>query len=156
LDGNGLPPHAFEAIVLSTATDDEIAQVIYDNGHTGIPSHGSSSGTATDEDGVEHVERFTRVTERDVYLEFDLVVGDDFNLVVFQSAVALACDEEHDVADAVRRARMISLALTVQGVEDVAAVRLGFTVSPTGTGNLVIGRAEIARFDAGRIDVTEV
>lgn len=156
MDAEGVPPQSFEAVVLSTSTNDQIAQVIYDNGHTGIPSHGSLTGTATDEDGGEHVERFSRVEERDVYLEFDLEVGDGFDANVFKAALALQADEEHDVGDSVKRARINTLAINSPNVEDVVAIRLGFASSPTGTVNLPINVRQIARFDAARILVNEV
>jgi hypothetical protein len=159
LDANGLPPNSFELVVWDNgglASDDDIAKAIYANGHTGIRSFGSESGTATDENGDDVTEHFSRFTEKQVYLEFDLEVDGDFNLVVFESNVATAANEAFTGGVEVRVAKLSAIALAQDHVLDVVAVRLGFSASPVGTTNLAIGIREIARFDTGRIDVTEV
>ena len=52
-DGNGIPPHAFRAVVWdgspAQADDDAIAQVIWDHKAEGILSDGGESGVAQDE-----------------------------------------------------------------------------------------------------------
>jgi hypothetical protein len=159
VDENGLPPNSFELVIWDQgglALDDTIAQVIYDNGHTGIRSFGAESGTAVDENGDDVTENFSRFTERQVYLEFDLEVEDDFAAAAFKLAVATEANATFTGGKEVRVARLTSIALAQDHVIDVAAVRLGFTASPVGTTNLVIGAREISRYDTARIDVTEV
>lgn len=157
-DGNGLPPHSFEMVIWDQGLedDDTIAQTIWDSGFTGIRSFGSESGTAEDENGDEQTVNFSRSTEMAVYLEFDLEVDADFNATVFKILLATAADEAFGVGDEVKVARLISLALAQDHVEDVVAVRLGFAASPAGTVNLPIGIREISRYDTARIVVNEV
>lgn len=68
-DSLGIPPHSIEALVWDgldeDADDDVIAQTIWDAKAAGIGAFGSSSGTATDRNGVEHVVRFSRPTLRE-------------------------------------------------------------------------------------------
>jgi len=49
-----LPAKAFVAVVLGTATADQIAQAIWDHKPLGIEAWGSSNGTATDVNGATH------------------------------------------------------------------------------------------------------
>jgi hypothetical protein len=109
-----------------------------------------------DENGDDVTEHFSRFTERQIYLEFDLEVDADFDDADFKLAVATAANATFTGGKAVLVARLIAIALGQEHVEDVAAVRLGFTASPVGTSNLAIGIREIARFDTARVDVTEV
>jgi hypothetical protein len=158
-DENGLPPNSFELVIWDNgglASDNAIAQVIYDNGHTGIRSIGPENGTAQDENGDDVTESFSRFTEKQVYLEFDLEVDDDFDGDAFKLAVATAANEAFTGGKEVRAAKLSSIALAQDHVIDVAAVRLGFATNPSGTTNLGIGIREISRYDTGRIDVTEV
>ena len=86
IDGNGLPPHSIELIVVEgTATDNEIAQAIFDVKAAGIETYSDSadSGSAVDLVGDTHTIDFTKATTNSVdvsatytYLA-DLYPGDD-------------------------------------------------------------------------------
>jgi hypothetical protein len=157
-DANGLPPHSFELVIWDQGLEpnNTIAQTIWDSGFTGIRSYGAESGTAVDENGDDQTVNFSRATEMEVYLEFDLEVDDDFDDVAFKLALVAAADEAFGVGDEVRVAKLSAIALAQDHVIDVVEVRLGFTASPVGTVNLPIGIREIARFETTRVDVTEV
>ena len=157
-DENGLPPHSFELVIWDQwlVVDDDIAQVIWDNRPAGLQPFGSESGTAKDENGDDQTVAFSRFTEKDVYLEYDLEVGADFDAAAFKLAIATAANEYFTGGKEVRVSKLIAFAEVQPNVEDVVAVRLGFTASPVGTVNLPIGIREIGRFDTARIAVTEV
>jgi len=158
VDGNGLPPHSIEMVVWDggLADDDAIALAIYDNRAGGIRAIGSESGTVTDDNGDDNVISFTRATERQIWVEYDLEVDGDFDAAAFKLAVATAADEAFTLGLEIRVSKIISIAEAQDHVLDVAGWRLGFTTSPVGTANLPIGIREIGRFDTARIDVTEV
>lgn len=157
-DGNGLPPHSFELVIWDQGlvSDDLIAQKIWDNRPAGIRSFGSESGTAEDANGDDQTVSFSRFTERQVYVEYDLEVGPDFNATVFKSNVVTGANLVFTGNKDVLFSRLNALALEQDNVEDVVAVRLGFASNPTLSANLPIGIREIARFATARIDVTEV
>jgi uncharacterized phage protein gp47/JayE len=160
VDINGLPGKSFEVIifdgVVPAADDDEIAQAIWDTKPGGIQSVGSDSGTAVDAAGVSHTINFTRVTVRDVWLEFDI----DVNAATYagDAAVAAAVAAYGDVnlgtGEDVVLAELCVPVFSESGVVDITATRAGFAVSPVGTINLPIGVREIADLDTARILIT--
>ena len=66
-DAAGRPPKSFEALVIG-GTDNEIAQVIWDNCSQGIEFYGSSSGTAVDLNGNAHTVYFNRATTKYLWI----------------------------------------------------------------------------------------
>lgn len=158
-DVNGLPPHSVEAIVLGPdgydADDDQaVADQIWASKAGGIRAYGSTSKVVTDSQGFTHTVAFTRPTDVDVYLEFDLTVDGDYaDDATFKAAIVAFGDDAYGGGDDVVRARLIAAAFDVAGVVDVTGLRLGLTASPVGTSNLAIALREIARLDTSRIVV---
>lgn len=75
-DANSLPPHSFEAVIYASAliySNDQIAQVIWDNKPAGIRSYGSTTGNAVDSSGANQAVSFTRATEVPIYITAALV-----------------------------------------------------------------------------------
>lgn len=160
-DGNGLPPHSFEVLVYDGAAptsdqSDAIAQTIWDNRPAGIRSFGSSSGTATDVHGNPQTVFFSRVTAKNVWLEYDVVVdgsyGGDTPFKEFVKSSANSFFNE--AGDDVIAAKLKAVGVLFPGVTDLTALRLGFAASPVGTTNLTIGIRDLARFDTTRISVS--
>lgn len=162
-DSTGLPGKAFEVVIYdgspAAADEDAIAQAIWDTKPAGSETYGSVTGTATDSQGDPRLQEFSRATVRNVWLEFDVsVTAQDFPVDGVNLIKAAARDRgnrlslDEDVIALVIRAS----ALTVPGVRDVVALRLGFAASPVGTSNLAIGGREIAKFDTSRVVVNLV
>ena len=157
---DGVPPHAFEAIVLGPdgydADDDQaVADCIWAAKAGGIRAYGSTTKVVIDSQGFSHNVGFTRPTDKNVYLEFDLSVDAGWaGGAAFEAAIVAFGDENYGSGDDVIRSRLIAAAFEVEGVNDVTALRLGFTASPVGTSNLSIALREIARLDTSRITVT--
>lgn len=167
-DGAGLPPHSFEACVLGTATAGaeltaenlRIANSIWSSKPAGIETHGTTAVTVLDAAGNEQVVNFTRPTVKTVYLEYDVEIDD----------LAFPSDGDTELADALEAQgaatlgtgddvilRRLDVAVfSVPGVDDVIAVRAGFTASPVGTANLAIAAREIAEILATRVVVNHV
>jgi hypothetical protein len=154
-DSNGLPPHTYEAVIWDgsppAASDDAIAQVLWDSNHR---SFGSSSGTATDANGIAQPMRFTRSTAKQVYLIFDMDVDGAFVDADFRAAVAEQANAIHNTGADVFATRLIALAWAQPGVTNVHSVKLGFAPTPTLSLDLTVAIREIARFDSGNISVT--
>lgn len=165
-DADGLPPHSVEAVVYdgseggTTVAADDIAQVLWDTVAAGIETYGSSSGTATATDGTTHTMRFSRPTVRPVYVSptvsaaiargWDTAEGAD----LVAAAIVAVGDDAFGSGDDVIRRRLEAGAMAIPGVIDLTAFTLGFSASPVGTANLVVGRRELATFDTSRVVVT--
>jgi hypothetical protein len=155
IDGNGLPPKSFEAVVWDNdgvIDNNDIAQVIYDNKAGGIRAFGVLSGTATDPNEDTHTVHFSRANSADIFLEFDVVPREDYvGDATFAQRVATACNELFGIGDDVT---FYDVLLATGGLgAQVTALRLGFTASPTLSVDLPIGIRAIARFDSGDIVV---
>lgn len=162
-DGNGVPGKAIECVVYdgspAEADDDAIAQAIWDTKPPGGETYGSDSGTATDAQGDPRILEFSRATVLDVYLEFDVSVNaQDFPVdgVALVKAAAVARGNRLTLDEDVIALVLKASALTVPGVTDVTAMRLGLTASPVGTSNLTVTGRQIAKFDTSRIVVNVV
>lgn len=162
-DGTGLPGKAIEVVIydgaLAAAADNDVAQAIWDTKPAGGETYGSVTGTALDSQDDPRLVKFSRATVRQVWLEFDVTVTaqdfpvDGVNLIKAAATARgnlLTLDE--DAIALVLRAS----ALSVPGVRDVSALRLGFAASPVGTSNLTITGREIAKFDTSRVVVNLV
>ncbi len=79
VDGDGLPPHSFEAIVLGGAAAD-IAAEIYDKGAAGIETHGSTSTLVPDGGGigVDIDIKHTVPTNRYLHLRITITQGEGY------------------------------------------------------------------------------
>jgi len=74
----GMPPHAINAVLNSSASDDaELAEVISETRAAGIKSWGSTTVAVTDEGGT-HNESFSRPVKTLLYLNVRIYVGPDY------------------------------------------------------------------------------
>ena len=153
-DGDGLPPHSFQAVVLD-GDDDLIAQVIWDHKPAGIEPYGTQSGTALDSEGASHTMYFDRPVEKTIYITYDVTTDADFPADGADQieAAAVAKGDLLSIGDDVVYTAFFSPAYTVAGVVDVTALKMGFSASPSGVANLTIGAREIAVFDTSYVVV---
>jgi len=156
-DQLGRPPGAIEAVIFdgdpALVANDTIAQAIWDAKAGGAGTFGDQSGTATDANGDAQTVNFTRVTVREIWLEFDVTVGANYAGDAALKTHIATEGNKLDQDDDVIASYLSSLCFDVQGVTKVSAVRLGFSAAPAGTDDLEIAFREIARFDTSRIVV---
>lgn len=156
-DGDGLPPHSFEAVVRG-GDDQDIADKIWATKALGIATYGSETESVEDSQGTSHAVKFTRPTVKTVYLGIDITVDaetypSDGDAQVVAAVVAFG-DANLGTGDDVVLTALYPAIFSVSGVLDVTAVRAGFTASPVGTVNLTIAARELADLDTGRTAVT--
>jgi hypothetical protein len=150
-DANGLPPKSFEAVINAVgASDDQVAQVVWQSRSAGIASTGSSSGTAHDGEGNPHVMRFTRPAQVEIWIAYELdgFVGDE----TFRATIASRLDASIKPGVAVSEWDITTAAHGL-GVR-LRSVALGLAPAPTSRDEIAIGVRQVARFDAGRIVLT--
>lgn len=150
----GLPPKSFESVVYAPdATDDQIAQAIWNSRSAGIATVGSSSGTAYDSEGNPHVVRFSRVAQVEVWVTYELVrLGDYVGDETFRETIATRLDAALQAGVSVSEWDVTTAAHAL-GVK-LTGVTFGLAPAPTASDEIVLGTRQIARFDAGRITLT--
>jgi uncharacterized phage protein gp47/JayE len=164
VDADGLPPHSFEALVHDEGVlaDDVIAQIVWDTKPAGIATHGAVLAEATDSLGNAHEVRFTRPTEREVWIvatpfaDSGVYAISDLpalNVAIQEEIVALNESELLAGRDVIA-ARINEVIMSHPGIFDLfSTTKLGFAPVPVGTTNLVITSREIARLDTSRTSV---
>lgn len=162
-DADGLPGKAIECVIYDgaspTASNNEVAQAIWNSKPSGSETYGAITAYAVDALGITRTVKFSRATIKNVYLEFDITVDASKYPIDGAALVKAAAVEKGNtlnLGDDVIALALRSSALSVQGVLDVTAMRLGFSASPVGLVNLAISGREIARFDTSRVTVTVV
>jgi hypothetical protein len=165
-DGNGTPGKSFLTVVwpntLTTAQEQEVAEVLWNNLPTGIYSHGTDViATVTDSQGGSETVRFDYATQVDIYWEVDITAtaeypsnGDDLVTdAVLAYGQALLVGED---VEPVKALRLIvdptDNSYFVPGVSHVV-IRVGKAASPTGTVPVAIADTEISSHASARIVV---
>lgn len=160
-----LPAHSFEMVVWDgvspEASDNAIAQSIFNASPAGIKSAASGLGTSETGTAIEPVSGdeftidFSRALVKTLYLEVDLDVDADVYPIdgdtQVKAAMVAFVNARLTVGDDVIATALFAPPYGIAGVLDVTAIRLGFTASPVGTVNLVVGSREIALADTSRV-----
>lgn len=153
-DGDGIPPHAFEALVVGGDAD-AIAQAIWSAKPAGIAAHGSTSGTATDAEGNERTVEFTVPTPIAIYVVANLTKNGDYPAdgdAQVKAALA-AYGATRGFGDDVIASPLAARCFMVPGVVDVTSLYIGTSPSPGSSATIPIATREIADLDTGRITV---
>lgn len=160
-DAAGRPGKSIEVVLwdgdVPAADDDEIAQMIWDEKPAGIVAHGSSSGTATDEDGVEHTVAFTRATSLRVYvaLEVELRTGASPAWQDDAKAAIVARAAEYRPGERCYATRLMCAAQdAVPSIYAIPSTTIGTAPAPVGA-IVTPTYAQIVRVDLDDVDVTE-
>jgi hypothetical protein len=166
VDGLGLPPHSFEALVHdgtqdgSAVSDAVIGAAIWEVKPGGIRAHGTTAVTVQDSQGTDRVVRFSRPETIAAYLEIDLETDEelgwdpDASPQLVAEAVAEWGDVNIRVGNPLRLSALNVPIFTVAGVVDVLEIRAGFTASPVGTTNLTAGARDLIDLDTSRVAVS--
>lgn len=156
-DGDGIPPHAFEALVLGGAVND-IAQAIWDSMPAGIEAHGDTSGTAVDADGENQTVEFTRPDEVPLYLDIFVTVDADTYPVdgdtQIKTAIAAWSQDALQVGDDLILSSMYATIFGIAGVLDVTEIQAGVAPAPSGTSNITLTARQLGTIDTTDITVT--
>lgn len=157
-DANGLPPHSIEVLIHDPIplADNVVAQAVWEAKGAGIETHGTSSGTSVDTEGISRTMFFSRVVIKNVYLIIDVVVNSSYPVsgdTLVQTAVALYGQKIYNAGDDVILAALYPSVFSVAGVTNITSVKAGFAPSPAGTSDLTIGVRELADLDTSRITV---
>lgn len=159
-DVDGVPPHAVEAMVripVGTTYNQSIWDALLDGVAAGIATHGTTSGSAVDEQGTAHVMKFSRPTEKLIWATLAVVVDaatfpvDGIDQI--KTSIVAFGDIQKTGKDAVASA-VAARAFSIAGVLDVTTCFIDDAVSPATSATVPITLRELAVYDTSRIIVT--
>ena len=148
---DGIPPHAFEAIVWDGAApavaDADIAETIFRSKAAGIRAWGSTLVTPAyvDDQGNSHAIRFTRADDLRIKVEVTLTHDASYigNALV-KAAIVAAAAAFFTVGDDVFRSRITDWVMGCGGVENVSLVRLAIFPAGVAAADIAVAIREIA------------
>ena len=153
----GVPAHSFLPIVLGGLPSD-VAQAIWENKPTGIPSVGDTTVQIADSQGILHNISFRQPTEVPVYITIELSdlgsMPGDADAQVKQNLVNYGSDSLFISSDVIY-SRLYTPINSVPGFT-VNSLKIGKTPSPTGMSNIVINFDQVATITADNITITIV
>lgn len=159
-DGDGRPPHSVECVV-SGGADSDIAAAIFDAKAAGIQTHGDTTETVTDSQGMAHSISFSRPVGATVYLRVTITPntdpgegdvypagGDD----AIKSAIMAYVGAVGSLGRDVVLSRLYTPINSVTGILGIV-VEVSINGSSWQSTNLVLAANEMAEFAVGRITV---
>jgi uncharacterized phage protein gp47/JayE len=157
-DADGIPPHAVEAMVQGGA-DADIREALFSSVAAGIATHGTESGTVTDEQGDTHTVEFTRPEELDIKVEVTFEHTADYPLdgdAQVKAAVVNFAEGRFGVAgkDVILSA-LESPVWSVDGIYDVTQIRASIDPAALGTSNISVDARELPAFDTSRVTLVK-
>jgi hypothetical protein len=153
---DGMPPHSVEALVTGGA-DQDIWDALLANVAAGIQTTGEESGLATDSQGTDHEESFTRPQELLVYIDITLIKDPETYPLDGDDQVKLAIVEwgnNQSTGKDIVASGISAQAFGVGGVLDVTATLIDTSPSPSTSTTIPVGLRQIAVYDTSRIDIT--
>jgi len=152
-DGEGRPPHSFEAVVLGGLTID-VLDAVWAAKPAGIRAYGTTSGTAVDSQGFSHIVGFSRPDDVLLYLNIQITAqqGRFVGSTAVVDAVLDYAAENIGPGKDVIHSRLVSVVMEQDGVID-ASVTIGTSPLPVSTSNYVITPRQLARLDSSRINI---
>lgn len=160
-DADGLPPHSVEAVVRIPAGatyDQAIFDALLDGVAAGIATHGTTTGTAEDDEGTEHTMKFSRPTEVEIYVAVTVTVDDETfpsdGADQIKQAIVDWGDIQPTGKDAVASAVSAQAFHGAPGVLDVTTCNIGTAPGPSSNVTIPISLRQLATYDTSRITVT--
>lgn len=156
-DGEGRPPHCFEAVVQGgdAAT---IAETIWLTKPAGIATYGNQSYVITDSQGQTHTIYYSLPTAVPVYIIANITTDDtypsngdtlvDQALVTYGNSLGIG-------AELIVIPRLIAQIALIQGIQD-AVLLVGTAPAPVTSDNITPTAYEILSFDTSRVQVNDV
>ena len=152
---NDLPPYSFSCYVQSDetpATDRQIAQAIFSKKPLGIRTYGSVEVQVVDDSRNVHTISFERVTRKDIYIQINIKITDDFaddseniikaNLVDYLSGFSNG--------EGVYLSALYSF-INITGVRNVESLELSTDGETYSAANVTCTSKQIARTSADKI-----
>jgi uncharacterized phage protein gp47/JayE len=151
-DVDGLPPKSVEVLVQG-GLDADLRQAIFDSVAAGIETYGAVSGTVTDDSGQVWPVKYSRPTERLVYVTLHVNKDPKVFPVDGETQLKAAQVVKYPVGKDVTASAAQARAFSVPGVLDVTACYIGLSPSPATSVTVTCDKRQIAKFDTSRVVV---
>lgn len=154
VDANGVPAHSFLPIV-SGGLSTDIANSIWQNKPIGILSYGNTSVTVNDVNGFSHAVMFSRPTPLVVYITIDITTDPSFPANgndAIRSALIAYFEQNFGIGDDIIYSRLYTPINSVPG-HQVESLKIGTSLNPSGTGNIVVPFSSIASLSSINISI---
>ena len=155
-NGDGLPPHSFEAVVLGGSNAD-IGLEVWQSKAAGIQTYGSITQGITDAAGNPQSVKFSRPTDVPFYLVITLTAKTALwpsdGVTQVKNALVDYWATKQIGESVIRSLLYAPIDDNVSGITDVTNIQLGFTPAPVGTSNLTITSRQLASLIAANITV---
>ena len=159
---DGRPPYTVNAFVVG-GTDQDVIDGLGPAKGAGVATFGNVSGTWTDDDGISHTIKFSRLAEVDIYVDTTIVANTDLDQGPVFDAIGGPAAIEQAIVDygATLEAghdvwynNIASAIGAIAGVAQITVLLVDTIPSPVGTSNITISATAIAAFDTANINVT--
>lgn len=163
-DADGVPGKAFEAVVQG-GVDQAILDRIWQSKPAGIEPHGTTSGTVTDSQDIDHTIKFTRPAGVTIYIDVTVETNTDPDegpvfpadgATQIKTAIVEFAQDNFRVGDEYVYRRLYSVILAIDGVLDVPVLESDTSASPSTEQNIAITSRQIANVQTANITVAEV
>lgn len=157
-DGEGRPPHSFEALVIG-GTDQDILDKLWEIKPAGIATYGNVSGTVVDSQGVSQTLYFSRPTEVPINVDIEFDEDTEETLPsnyadLIKAAIVAYSLTEQEVGKDVTVQRYLRAIYEIDGVGVVTVLVMddgGLAVPDL----ITIASGQIATFSVSNITVTK-
>lgn len=156
---DGRPPHSFECYVLAPESQDQlVAEAIFAKKPLGIKSVGEVEVQVLDEGKRPHTIRFSRTVKRMVHLRVKILTNQFFESNGMDQIKDSLLEYINNLAngDSVYLSSLYGYIHEVHGVVNVQELLISSDGKTYTAGNLVVGDHEVARSDAGMIEIEVV
>ncbi|WP_218827810.1 baseplate J/gp47 family protein [Halorubrum halodurans] len=172
-DAAGIPSQHTECVV-EGGDDQDVGQTIFDSKGAGDGTHGGAHGTSVTVEvdignGQTHPVSFSRPNVVQIFVDMELSTNDEYGgddsvrdaiVQYIGGTITSGADDDGElrVGDDVIYTKILSAVLSVNGIDDVPALRVGKAASPDGVSNVAVADTEVATSDAtdGSITITAV
>ncbi len=157
-DGDGVPPHSVEVLVMG-GEDQDIWNTLHRSVGGGIRTHGTEVGTALDRRGRPHTYKFSRTEEVEIWIEMTVErdptqAPADLETLIKDAIIAWGGDQTNGKNSVAKR--LAGLAFVHDSVLDVLDISIGSAPAPTSDATVEINARQIAAYDSSRIAITFV
>lgn len=161
IDADGVPPHSIEALVRGpvspdAAFDQSIFDALLAGVAAGIRTHGSTVGSATDDQGTVHVMKFSRPTNVPIYVTITVIKDPDEYPIDGDAQIKAAIVAYGDLQNTGKNAvasRIAAAAFTVTGVLDVVTCFIDDAPVPLTEATVDISLRQLATYSTTNISV---
>lgn len=170
-DGEGRPPHSIEVVISGSATDEDVANAIWEVKPAGIQTFGTQNYDVEDSDGILHTMYWNEASDVFINVILNVTTGTGWTAGNIQTLKTKTIEHiggvdtisgittEYiglDVGEDVKAWEIITNFDDIDGIEDIEVLIALAPVVPISSSKIVIAASENARCDTANITVNTI